>query len=179
MGVSQRTGADEDSPYVVTNGTKVVVYTRVWHSESSKYEFYAIDHNGNLVQCYERGDSIMWVGNKINTLLWDFTEYYYEGTTTSNNYYELYNSYSGKYLAPQVGSQVLSNNTIGINLDGRKNNEYFTKIMAWDDPNYAYAAIKASIEEGRIERKPWVKALKAPTSILPLWKILPLQNLPK
>ena len=107
------------------------------------YDYYAVDQDGGLVPCYERGDSIEWVGTRLNTLLWEFTEYYYEGTETPNNYYELYNPYSEKYLAPQIGDgQILSDNPIGINLSGRRHGDYYTTIMAWDDPNYAYAGVK-------------------------------------
>lgn len=153
VGVSEKIASGE---YLVKNDSRIIIYTRIWDEEHKKYDFYAIDHDGSLVNCYERGDDIMWVGSKINTLLWDFTEYYYEGTTTSNNYYEFYNRYSGKYLAPQapdsadVPGQILSDNTIGVNLEGRRDNQYYTKIMAWDDPHYAFAAIKADLTQNKI-----------------------------
>lgn len=130
-------------------GSKIAVYTRVWNETSKTYEFYAINHNGNLVRCYESGDLIQWIGTQIDTELWEFTEYFYEGTNTPNYYYELYNPYSGKYIAPQlVGEQVLSDSKIGINLNGRKYNDNYTNILAWDDPYYEYAGLK--IENGKI-----------------------------
>ena len=135
----------------VANGKSVIVYTRVWDNDLKKYYFYAVDHDGTLVPCYERGDSIMWIGSQINTLLWDFTEYYYAGTTTPNYYYELYNPYSRKYLAPQInGGQVLSDNAIGINLPGRRADDYYTDILAWDDPYYTYAGLKADMENDKV-----------------------------
>ena len=80
-----------------------------------------IDHEGKLVYAYESGDTLEWYGLSANNFLWDFTEYYYEGTTTPNHYYELQNSYSGKYLAPKIkNGQILSDLPIGINLNGRK-----------------------------------------------------------
>ncbi|HAG05109.1 MAG TPA: hypothetical protein DCG28_06655 [Lachnospiraceae bacterium] len=130
----------------VTTGTEIIVYIRIWNETASRYDFYAVDHDGSLVPCYERGNSIMWVGSKINTLLWDFTEYTYSDGTP-NYYYELQNEYSGKYLAPQLAvsdnGQVLSANTIGINLPGRRNGSYYTQITAWDTPYYTYASLKA------------------------------------
>ena len=127
----------------VYNGQTVVVYTRIWNEEKKKYDFYAIDHEGDLVYCYETGDHIMWTGARVNTMLWQFTEYYYEGTTDPNFYYELQNTYSGKYIAPKIsgGIQTLSDNTIGINLEGRRNGEYSSNIVAWDDPQYDYAGL--------------------------------------
>ena len=135
----------------VKNGAKVIVYTRVWNPKTTSYEFYAIDHDGSLVPCYERGDNIMWIGSKVNTLEWDFTEYYWEGTQDPNYYYELCNTYSGKYLAPQIREgQMLSDKKIGINLPGRKEGEYYSQILAWDDDYYAYAGLKASDDKDAI-----------------------------
>jgi len=125
----------------VHNGAQVIIYTREWNDRLKKYEFYAIDHDGTMVPCTDGGDSIQWKGNAVNTLLWDFTEYYYEGTTTSNQYYDFQNTYSGKYLAPQADGQVLADSPIGVNLSGRRYNDYYTPITAWDDPNYTYAAL--------------------------------------
>ena len=128
----------------VRNGSKVIVYTRFWNESAKTYEFYAIDYDGSLVPCFETGDSIEWVGGKLNTMLWQFTEYYNEGTTVPNYYYELYSEYGNKYIAPQVtGDQVLSRNPIGINLNGRRDGQYYSSILAWDDPEYVYAGLKA------------------------------------
>ena len=143
--------AEKVSVSEVRNGAKVVVYTRVWNPETTSYEFYAIGHDGSLVSCYERGDNIMWVGSKVNTLEWDFTEYYWEGTTDPNYYYELFNPYSQKYLAPQIREgQMLANKKIGINMPGRKEGEYYSQILAWDDDYYAYAGLKASDDKDAI-----------------------------
>ena len=129
----------------VTDKTSIIIYKRVWNDETKNYEFYAIDHDGTLVPCYEKGSSIEWVGRKLNSLLWEFNEYYYEGTATPNYYYDLYNPYSGKYIAPQIkDGQILSDSRIGINLSGRRHGDYYTPIMAWDDPYYAYAGLKSA-----------------------------------
>ncbi len=141
----------------VTNGKQVVIYTRVWNEQSEAYEFYAIDHNGDLVPCYESGESIVWIGSQINTLLWNFTEYYYAGTTTPNYYYELQNNYTGKYLAPQISDgQIMSDSTIGVNLNGRRYGDYYSTILAWDDPHYDYAGLKT--ENGHIVSCPVAQA---------------------
>lgn len=133
----------------VKDGSKVIVYTRVWNDSIKSYEFYAVDHDGTLVPCYERGDNIMWVGSKINTLEWEFTAYMEDGV--ENNYYELYNPYSKKYIAPQLkDNQVLSDNTIGLNLRGRTSEGHYTDILAWDDKNYSYAGLKADIENSKV-----------------------------
>lgn len=124
--------------------TKVILYTRVWNDTSKRYEFYAVDHDGTLVRCYEEGDEIQWIGDRINTMLWDFIEYH-NADGTPNYYYELYNEYSEKYICPRAtGEEVFSSDVIGINLNGRRNGDYFSKIVAWDDPNYAYAGVKVS-----------------------------------
>ena len=126
----------------VTNGTKVIIYTRVWDEETKRYKFYAINHDGSLVRCYESGDSIQWIGSRINTLLWNFTEYYWEGTSEPNYYYDLKNAYSEKFIAPQIGGgQILSDEPIGLNMDGRRYGDYYSTIIAWDNPYYAYAGL--------------------------------------
>ena len=141
----------------VTTGSKVIVYTRAWNETTLKYEYYAIDHDGKLVRCYENGDSIEWVGNIINTMLWQFTEY-----TDDNNdptyFYELYNEYAQKYLAPQVtDGQIISDSTIGINMNGRRYGQYYSSIVAWDEDNYSYAGLK--VENGKIVSCPKAEAM--------------------
>ncbi len=138
------------------NGEQVIVYTRRWVYDDAKgryeYKYYAIDHDGNLVLCYESGDYLQWTDNLINTLLWDFTIYYNEGYTSGkeneNNYYELYNEYSQKYIAPQLtDGQILSSSKIGIQLDGRKRDRYYSSIVAWDDDSYAYSSVITTDQE--------------------------------
>lgn len=141
----------------VTNGTKVIIYTRKWNTKTKSYDFYAIDHDGSLYPCFERGDAIMWLGDASKSLEWEFTEYYWEGTNNPNYYYELYNSYSGKYIAPQLnGNQILSDKKIGINLEGRKNNEFYTEISAWDELYYSFASMTNG--DDAIESSPISKA---------------------
>ena len=128
----------------VTNGSEIIIYTRVWDDSAKKYKYYALDHDGSLVQCFEYGDSIQWMGTRLNTMLWSFTEYYWEGTTDPNFYYDLYNPYSGTYIAPQHNNnQIVSDSEIGINLNGRRDGYYYTPIYAWDDDSYCYAALNA------------------------------------
>lgn len=89
---------------------------------------------------------IQWIGTRINTLLWDFTEYYWENDPTlPNNYFDLYNEYSSKYIAPQISNeQILSNNKIGVHLYGRSEGEYYSPIIAWDDGVQKFAGIKVN-----------------------------------
>ena len=135
----------------ITNGSRIIVYTRVWNETTTKYEFYAIDHDGSLVRCYESGDSIEWVGGRLNSMLWNFIEYYWERTNDPNYYYDLYNQYSDKFIAPQASDgQIISDDRIGINLNGRRNGLYYSPIVAWDDAYYAYAGLKADTATGKI-----------------------------
>ena len=144
----------------VHNGSQVVVYTRVWNDTAKQYEFYAINHDGSLVHCYDEGGTIRWIGAQVNTMLWDFTEYYYWNSTSPNYYYELQNTYSGKYIAPQYHTgQILSDNTIGINLNGRRYGDYYTTILAWDDYRYDYAALSTNGNRTRITAVPMTNAL--------------------
>lgn len=149
VGVSDKINVNDES--------EVIIYTRTWNSKDKKYEFYAIDHNGDLVQCYESGDSIVWLGADNNTMLWKFSEYYKPGTTVSNGYYDLQNSYSGKYLAPQLkNNQTLSDSPIGLNINGRESADYYSPILAWDDAYYDYAGLK--VENGKLVSCPMAQS---------------------
>ncbi|MBP5494714.1 MAG: hypothetical protein J6X97_06425 [Lachnospiraceae bacterium] len=123
----------------VHSGTNVIIYTRIWNETDTKYEFYAIDHNGDLVPCYESGDTITWIGLQNNTLLWEITD-------LPNGYYQLQNTYNQKYLAPQITGEVFTTdeNVLSnrINLGGRSHGDYYTTILRWDDPHYDYACIR-------------------------------------
>ena len=137
----------------LTSGTKVIVYTRVWNESKKRYDFYAINHEGELVQCFEEGDEIQWIGDRINTLLWDFTIYYEKGKPhtkeNENGYYELYNEYSEKFITPTAGGTIaLADDKIGINMVGRRDGNYYSTIVAWDDDHYAYAGIRT--DDGKI-----------------------------
>ncbi len=142
----------------IGNGSRIIVYTRYWNEDLLKYDFYAISSDGSLVPVYESGDSIEWVGGQINTLLWNFVEYYWEGTTDPTYYYDLYNQYSQQFIAPQESSGwVLSPDSIGINLNGRRDGRYQTPIVAWDEAAYSFAGLK--VEDGRIVTCPISEAM--------------------
>ena len=129
----------------VADDKQIIIYTRAWNDSTKEYEFYAVDHDGSLVRVYENGDELKWVGTRINTLLWDFTEHTDEATGAPNYYYDLKNDYSGKYLAPQIsGNRVLADAPVGIHLNGRRYGEYVTTILAWDDPNYMYSGLRTA-----------------------------------
>lgn len=120
---------------------QVIVYTRVWNEETSRYDYYAVDHDGSLIRVYDSGDRINWVGNQVNSALWEFTEY----TNTDgspNSYYELQNTaFSNTYLAPQ-STGVIANAPVGIHMEGREEGFDYTDILAWDEKAYAYSGLK-------------------------------------
>ena len=135
----------------IENGTPLVVYARAWDDTEKKYKFYAIGHDGSLFPVFDELDTIEWVGSQLNNFQWNFVEYYWEGTNDPNGYFELYNPYGNVYIAPQVtGGQILSADTIGVNMPGRTEGYYQTTIVAWDDANYAYAGLKVDRENGRL-----------------------------
>ena len=141
--------AQKKSVSEVTSGQKVIVYTRVWNDDKKDYDFFAIDKDGTLVSCIEDGDVIGWIGKTENTLLWEFTDYS-EGQAIPNHFYELYNEASGKYIAPQLDGQILSDEAIGIHLAGRETSDYGTTIKAWDESGFAYAQLAANSEGTRV-----------------------------
>ena len=55
-----------------------------------------------------------------------------------------------------TGGQILSDDTLGINLQGRKYGKNYTTIVAWDDVNYAYVGLKT--ENGRVVACPLSEA---------------------
>ena len=165
----------------VKDGDQIILYTRSWNETTKKYEYYAVDHDGSLIRVYESGDVIQWIGSQINTALWNFTEYHYEGTSDPNYYYDLQNDYSGKYIAPQItGSQTLSDSPIGINLNGRRYGDNYSNIIAWDDPYYEYTGLK--IEDGHVVSCPMAEAedfyfaVMHPTSVQQLTTVDTVDN---
>ena len=118
-----------------------MIYTRVWNETARKYEFYAVDHDGSLVRVYDSGDQINWIGNQVNSALWEFTEYTNDDGTPTYFYELENNAYAGTYLAPQSES-IISNQTVGINLNGRRDGFDYSTIVAWDDDAYAYSGLK-------------------------------------
>ena len=144
--------ADRLSVSDIPNGQKVIVYMRVWNEEELRYDMYAVDRDGSLYPCYASGGKIMWLGDDTGSLEWEFTEYLDAVTKQPNYYYELYNPYSEKYLAPQLtGNQVLSENTIGINMPGRRNGGFYSEIVAWDNGRYAYIGLRPNADKTALE----------------------------
>lgn len=132
----------------VHDGQQVVIYTRIWNEEKKKYEFFAVDHDGSLVRCYDTGDNIEWIGSNVNTALWTFTEYT-NPDGTPNFFYDLQNTQYHNYIGPQVsGQDIFSNDPVGINMGGRRYGENYTSIIAWDDNQYAYSGLKT--EDGKV-----------------------------
>ena len=133
------------------DGQKVIVYTRIWNEETKRYDIYAVDYNGSLYKCYASGGKILWLGDGTGSLEWTFTEYRDAVSKEPNNYYELYNSYSEKYLVPQyISNQVLSETPVGINMPGRRNREFYSEIIAWDNSKYAYIGLKPNDEKTKL-----------------------------
>ena len=144
--------ADRISVSEAVNGEKVIVYTRIWNETEKKYDIYAVDADGSLYPCYASGGKILWLANGADSLEWVFTEYYDSVTKEPNYYYELFNPYSEKYLAPQLkGNQVLSDNIIGINMQGRRDGEFYSEIIAWDKTRYAYVGLRPNAEKTALE----------------------------
>lgn len=144
--------ADRVSVSDVPDGTKVIVYVRIWNETELRYDMYAIDRDGSLYPCYASGGKIMWLGDASESLEWEFTEYLDEVTKQPNYYYELYNPYSEKYLAPQLtGNQVLSENPIGINLPGRRDGNFYSNAIAWDNTRYAYIGLRPNADKTALE----------------------------
>ncbi|MBQ3460757.1 MAG: hypothetical protein IJH14_08825 [Solobacterium sp.] len=140
----------------VHDGQQVVIYTRIWNEEKKKYEFFAVDHDGSLVRCYDTGDNIEWIGSNVNTALWTFTEYT-NPDGTLNYFYDLQNTQYGNYIDPQVSDQdIFSNDPVGINMGGRRYGENYTSIIAWDDNQYAYSGLKT--ENGKVVACPLSEA---------------------
>ena len=131
------------------NGQKVIMYTRIWDETKKKYNFFIVNPMGKLVSAYEDGNLLWWNGLNINNLLWEFTEYYHEESGNPNYYYELQNVYSKNYIAPQFkDKQAFSDNIIGINLNGRRDGDYASTILAWDDTYYQYAGLRIEKIDG-------------------------------
>jgi len=137
---------------MVPDGANVVLYTRKWNDTTKKYEFYAVNYEGSIMRCFESGGMIQWVGSTINTMVWEFSEYL--GTDgTPNFYYQLKNLYPGgaasNCIRPSADGSFLRTESAypnyfdrSINLNGRRYGYYYSTILAWDDPSYAYIGLR-------------------------------------
>lgn len=136
----------------IPDDTLVIVYMRIWNEQELRYDMYAVDRDGSLYPCYASGGKILWLGDASDSLEWEFTEYLDPVTKQPNYYYELYNPYSEKYLAPQLtGNQVLSENPIGINLPGRRDGNFYSNAIAWDNTRYAYIGLRPNADKTALE----------------------------
>lgn len=142
---------------LVPDGAEVVIYTRVWNDKTKRYDFYVVDHDGRLIRGYDAGDNIEWVFTDKVTTVWKFTDYP-NSQGEPSYYYDLQSTTEyADYIAPQLtNNQVLSDSPIGINLDGRRNGENYTTIIAWDTNKYAFAGLK--VEDGRLVACPAAEA---------------------
>ncbi len=160
---AQKISVSDDSLLPQSEGDapkQVIIYTRAWNGHG--YTYFAIDGNGKLVPCTENGDTIEWIGSGMDELLWDFTVYgkWENGEFTPNNYYEFQNTYTDKYLAPLMPvlaedgvtvlrpGQILSDSTIGVIMPGRRNGQYYSQTLVWDNPNYAFDGINVDLDAG-------------------------------
>ena len=144
--------ADRVSISDVEDGKKVVIYIRIWNEQDLRYDMFAVDHNGALYPCYASGGKIMWLGDGTGSLEWVFTEHVDPVTKKPNYYYELYNPYSEKYIAPQLGTpQVLSDSPIGINMQGRRNGDFYSEILGWDESCYKYIGLRPNEDKTALE----------------------------
>lgn len=141
--------AEKTSISAPADGDEVIIYTRVWNSSLSKYEYYAIDRNGGLVPCYESGDNILWIGSQVNTMTWRLSEYRDENGRLTG-YYDLYNEYSGNYISPLLSGQLVSNKKPGLTIPGRKKDAYYSRILGWDDAYFSYIGMKPDTEQGTL-----------------------------
>ncbi len=144
--------AERISASDLQNDKMYIMYIRIWNPDTLKYDLYAIDRDGSLYPCYSEGGKIMWLGDGTTSFEWKFTEHLDAVTKEPNQYYEFYNPYSEKYLAPQLtGRQILSDDTIGINMEGRQNGDYSSQLVAWDKGRYAYIGVRPNADKTAIE----------------------------
>ena len=152
----------------VHDGQYVIIYTRQWKNDH--YEYYALNGSGGLVPCEESGNSIEWIGSNLNDMLWEFTEYKDETTGDPNGYYELKNLYAESkgdpcYLAPKYSAYsaagtpqgIMSDKTVGLLMEGRRNQQYYSTISAWDNPEYMYSSLLVDLNEADPVVKPCVR----------------------
>ena len=141
----------------VPDKKQVIIYTRVWNDTKKKYEFFAIDHDGSLIPCYDTGDGIEWIGTNVNTALWELSE----GTNPDGSlsyYYWLRNTqYGNTFITPQLSTDQVIYTSPGsdmqdfsasVNLNGRRYEENYTTIIRWDDDQYGYSGLK--VENGHL-----------------------------
>ena len=143
--------ADRVSISDIADGEKVIVYTRVWNNDKLDYDVYAVDSDGSLYPCYASGGKILWLGDGTGSLEWTFTEYIDAVSKKPNYFYELYNSYSEKFIAPKRNASSVAENKIGINMQGRRAGEFYSTITAWDNSCMKYIGLRPNSDNTKLE----------------------------
>ena len=129
-------------------GQSVVIYQKVWNSNTDSYDFYAIDGNGELQKVWESSDSLYW--KEDISIEWELREELGEDGKPTG-YLQLYNKKTSKYLAPKSDGSGYSvvhaaaslteadMKKIRVSLPGRDAGEYSSRIATWDyDDNTTY-----------------------------------------
>ncbi len=142
-----------------------IIYNEVWNRDAGltgTYEYYAIDGNGNLVKVYNKTDLLHYRSD--TSLKWKLIVYKENGQETG--YYDFYNEETGKYLAPQA-AQILSDEVIGLHLNGRQDEQYDSTIEAWDSGAMSFYGYKYEKEGGQWKLK---TASESETALNRDWK---------
>ena len=134
------------------DGQNVIIYNKIWNTDTREYDYFAVAGDGTLAPVYDISDTIYW--RHDTSLEWKLIVYYQtqrdaygnpvtdehgnpvyvldgNGKKIESGYYEFYNEATGKYLAPQAGSWS-ADAPFGVNLEGRQNSQYASTIESWD-----------------------------------------------
>lgn len=126
-------------------GSYVVIYQRFWNEAVGKYEYYAVGGDGTLVYAFDEGDVITYRAGDAEMTQWYVIEHINESTGLPSGYYDFQNAKTGKYLAPQVGS-ILSDDRLGVVLNGRRDGEANTTIEGWDNLAWSWVGFRLDVD---------------------------------
>ena len=129
-------------------GQTIVIYQKVWNSQTDEYDYYAIDGNGKLQKVWDSSDSLYWKENI--SIEWELREET-DSDGIPTGYLQLYNEKTGTYLAPKssgtgfaathAASSITAEDmkAVRVSLPGRDAGEYSSRIATWDyDDNTTY-----------------------------------------
>ena len=145
LDVYPTTTARKMSATEIQPGQYLVIYQRIYNEAMDKYEYYAIDGEGKLVYAFDEGDTIAYRNKEPQSTQWYVIEHIDEATGQPNGYYDFQNAKTGAYLAPQHAS-ILSNEKIGVRLNGKDAGDANSTIEGWDASSWAYYGYQLDLE---------------------------------
>ena len=135
---------DKISVQDLVDGGEYIIYRTLYNSATDKYEDYVIDHDGQPLRAYDKGEQIKLYGDEDNCPVWMLHVCTNESGQPTG-YYEKKKKKTGMILHPLSDGTMLKeydeatvDTQDGVTLAGRQNGHYTSTINFWDGSAMGY-----------------------------------------